>query len=483
MRRINYFIILVISFVFIVSIIIKTNNVYAMNNYEYNYSSNVSLEEHFADDRVLVILSEEASLSSKIYNISDFPNIRCSNVKELTIKDINQIRSTNNNEAKRVLSIELENSSKSYVLYVIDELIQREDVLYAGPDYEISVGESTYESETNVKQWAIDDLQLPLAWNFTTGSNNVLVGVIDSGIDGSHHDLESSIVNNMCRDFSTGSEVVVTHPIDPDGHGTNVAGVIGAIENNSLSCIGVNWNISIVSLKVVNNRNTTLSSNVATAIKYAEENNIKILNLSLIWKHGSTMYNEPLEEIIRSYSGLVICAAGNEGIDNDGTDAAYPASYSLENIISVGAYDYNHDRSIWKNSESSNFGSNSVDIFAPGSNIYTTDLNDGYNYVDGTSIATPHVTGVAALLLSLNNNLTTAQLKEAILNSADTIIIDVPDTSITAESDDTISQEVLKLNGYNAVKYVLEHFSNIEYNLSDSNYFINTNNKITFKEK
>lgn len=480
MKKINQFIILAILFVFIGGISVKKNKVYATNIIESKFFSNATLEDEFADDRVLIILNEEASLNSKRYDISDFPNIRCTNVKELTIKDINQIRSISNSEAKRVLSIELENSSKSYVLYVINELIKRDDVLYVGPDYEISVASAPYNVETDIGQWAIDDLQLPLAWNFTTGSKDVVVGVIDTGIEETHSALETLIKKDLCKYFNNG-ESNEDDLCDYLGHGTNSAGVIGTIGNN-IGCIGVNRNVSIVSLKVTNKHGSAFSSNVAEAIEYAEKNNIFILNLSLAWKHNSSMYDKPLEEIIKSYSGLVICGAGNDGVDNDGNNPSYPSSYALDNIISVGAYDQNHDRAIWNQSESSNYGINSVDIYAPGSNIYTTFLNDGYNNANGTSIAAPYVTGVAALLLSLNKNLTPTQLKEAILNSADTIKIDIPDIIDNAEFNDKIHQNVLKLNGYNAVKYVLKHFLNNEYTLSNYNYIINTNKTIISEE-
>lgn len=307
-------------------------------------------------------------------------------------------------------------------------------------------------------------------WDFSTGSNEVIVGVMDTGIDGTHPDLQDSILNNLCRDFTSGEAVEVSIPLDPNGHGTHVAGIIGAIGNNNVGVTGTNWNVGLVSLRVFDEFGNGYSSYVAEAIEYAERNNIPILNLSAIWFESSLRYDVALDTIINNYSGLIVCAAGNDGIDNDSNNPALPASYSCENIVSVGAIDENDERSVWNLWQSSNYGTNTVDIYAPGSNIVSTypenmydsskdnHIARGYYNTGGTSMAAPFVAGVAALLLSVNQDLTTIQLKYAILNSAETISITIPNGT---------SQSVKKLNAFNAIKYVMRSqcsFYELKYN-------------------
>lgn len=464
-KKIFIFLIIGLSFIFCFQFNTK---IYAAESSENKIYCEATLDDAFSTDRVLIVLNEEASSDLKTYDENDFVAIKCGGVSDLTDYAITNILTSGNTDVdyKRVLSLELEESSKEYVLEAIDELMKRDDVLYAGPDYEISIASTTPNDYNSTDQWAIDALDLPEAWDFTTGSKEVIVGIMDTGIDGTHPDLKDSIINNMCRDFTTGKEVAVSTPTDPHGHGTSVAGIIGAIGNNSKGVVGVNWNVSLVSLRVFNSNGSGYSSYVAEAIKYAQKNDIDILNLSAGWYSNNSRYDLALDEIIKTYSGLIVCAAGNEGRNNDGSNPIYPASYRLDNIISVGAHDKNNNRSVWS-SGSSNYGEKTVDIYAPGGkgvkqnndNCYTTGVTEsGYTYFNGTSCASPHVAGVAALLLSINENLTIAQVKESILESAIPLTINIGGSS---------TQEVLKLNAFNAVKYVLNNFSNTTYNLGN----------------
>ena len=357
--------------------------------------------------------------------------------------DTKVLRQGNENLKKYndVLSLELKNSTKENVLELIDELAMRDDVLYAGPDYQISISSTFPNDYIQNNQWAIDSISIPEVWGHITGTNDVVVGIMDTGIDGTHPDLKDSILKSMCRDFTTEDESIINIPTDPNGHGTHVSGIIGAIGNNDVGVTGVNWDVSLVSLRVFDAKGNGYSSNVAKAIKYAEDNNIRIINFSGRWYYSSSTYDIALENIINSYSGLFVCAAGNESIDNDGNNPAYPASYSCNNILSVGAYDSNTNRS-----DFSNYGLSTVDIYAPGSSIYSTYKNGTYKTLSGTSMSTPYVTGVAALLLSVDSNLSSIQLKSVILNSAEKVQITIPDNSI---------QKVKKLNAFNAFKYIL----------------------------
>jgi len=225
--------------------------------------------------------------------------------------------------------------------------------------------------------------------------------------------------------------------------------------------------VSIVSLRI-NVGGAWYSSRAIQAVDYAIESGIDILNYSGRTRNEETNvapYDDPiLAQSILMFPGLFIAAAGNEYTNNDDTPN-FPANYSLthDNVISVGAIDVNSDKPGF-----SNYGINSVSIYAPGVNIRST-IPGGYAYYDGTSMAAPYVTGVAALLLSIDSSLTSIQLRNAIFESSDIINIDV-------NNGDT--QSVRKLNAYSAVKFVLENYSNTPYTLSNYSNSINTNKTI-----
>lgn len=430
----------------------------ALENEDEKIYANAEITDSFSSDSILVVLNDKASLDSKSYKAKDFDDTKFRSVDDLNLT-YNELKEKNSNKLdnyNRVLKLELKTKTKRNVLDTIDELMKREDVLYAGPDYILEIASSTttpndYDSTT---QWAIESLQLPEAWNYVHNSS-VVVGVIDSWIDGDHPDLEDNIYFNKCIDYIDGYTTatrLATDVYTDKGHGTKVAGIIGAIGNNEIGVTGVCWNVSLVSLRTFNESGQGKASDVAYAINYAQSNGIYILNLSARWYSDWDGYDPALESVIESYSGLVVCCAGNEGIDNDGDNPAYPACYDFSNLITVGALNSDLSRR-----ETSNYGLNSVDIYALGTNIYTT-TNDGrYGSDSGTSFSAPFVTGVAALLLSINSDLTASQLKAAILNSAETITITIPDGS---------TQNVKKLNALNAVEYVISNYSSI-YNLSD----------------
>ena len=203
-----------------------------------------------------------------------------------------------------------------------------------------------------------------------------------------------------------------------------VAGVIGAVGGNGIGSCGVSPLVSLVSLKIEDADGKSLSSYAAAAINYATQQDIPIINMSLSWssaKNNMTEYGVPLMQCIQQYPGIFICSAGNKNLDND-IYISYPSSYDLYNIITVGACTSSEMKWIDTTSngtKGSNYGLKSVDLFAPGAVIYTTSSNGGYEYTNGTSLATPYVAGVAALMLAINPNLSTALLKDIILRSVD----------------------------------------------------------------
>src|SRR5665647_683628 len=255
------------------------------------------------------------------------------------------------------------------------------------------------------------DIAAPEAWNTTTGNLSVVVAVADTGVQKLHPDLVENVGSGWDFIYNTGD----TTPLNWDGsfHGTHVAGTIGATTNNSLGVAGVDWHVTIMPLQIFDTSGSASWYNVGQAIAYAGLHGASIINLSLGGAGGSDFVNQT----IASSPLLVVCAAGNAGTNNDQTPF-YPASYNAPNIISVAASDNNDNLGSF-----SNYGAVSVDLAAPGVNTFSTyyQYNQGYGYAwaSGTSMATPHVAGVAALVKATHPDYTTAQLKSAILSNTD----------------------------------------------------------------
>lgn len=270
-------------------------------------------------------------------------------------------------------------------------------------------------------------------------TRTVIIAIIDTGVDYRHPDLKNQmwvnpneIPNNGIDDDGNGyvddihgwdfynDDASVCHyietengyianPDDNDNHGTHIAGIIAATANNSIGISGVasNVNVQIMSLKIHGGSSSSGSvSNAIKAIRYAESMGADICNLS--W--GTTNYSQALELTIRESSMLFITAAGNNGLNNNSTPV-FPASLRLPNLISV-AY-INSDGYL---DGASNYGVSTVDIAAPGEDIYST-LVGTYGYSSGSSMAAPHITGLAAMLYAYRENVYPAQVKELIINT------------------------------------------------------------------
>lgn len=291
-------------------------------------------------------------------------------------------------------------------------------------------------------------------WNFDSIENSIYVGIIDTGIDGNHPDLQKNINRELSHDFSGSNDSINYEPlVDSVGHGTQIAGIIGATSNNGIGIKGIMPNVSLVSLKISNDLSQSGALyNAVEAINYANEKNIKLLNLS--WMFPSD-FDNPLKQAISNYDGLVICAAGNDyvDIDNKYINNRYPSLYTNDNIISVGATDCNDNKVNY-----SNYGIKSVDLFAPGHNIFTTNSTTLYNekeYISasGTSFAAPMVTGVAALILALYPQLKPLEIKEVILKNVDPLD-NLKDMCVTGG----------RLNAYNALSEYHTHNYSFSYN-------------------
>ena len=183
-------------------------------------------------------------------------------------------------------------------------------------------------------------------------------------------------------------------PMDDHSHGTHCAGTIGAVGNNGVGVVGVNWEVSLVGLKVFTGGGSTTTEALTEAIQYATTIGVDLTSNS--WGGGaeSEVLRTAIEDADKA-GILFVAAAGNSSSDND-RFPHYPSSYDVDNIIAVASTDTNDQLSSF-----SSYGKESVDVAAPGTQIYSTIPNDGYGYKSGTSMATPHVAGLVALVKSV----------------------------------------------------------------------------------
>ena len=278
------------------------------------------------------------------------------------------------------------------------------------------------------------DIDAREAWSVSTGSPNVVVAVIDTGVDLSHPDLAANIWVNAgedcagCRtngldddgngyvddwrgwDFANGDN----NPTDDQGHGTHVSGTIAAVGNNGLGVAGVTWSTRIMPLKFLGADGSGTTADAISAILYANAKGVPILNNS--WGGGE--FSQALLDAIEqtdASGGLFVAAAGNDFTNTD-IDPFYPSAYEAPNVVAVGATDA-FDRKAWF----SNYGARSVDLGAPGTNIYSTWLSGTYRFADGTSMAAPHVSGAAALAKAVFPDASGVGLKTLLLRSVDPI--------------------------------------------------------------
>ncbi len=394
--------------------------------------STATLEDDFTDDVVLLSFKHECSVINKVWTPEDFPE--CDNIASVvdityTDKSDEWIEDyLSKVEFRQILELHLEETGKDKVLEAVEDLETRSDIYGVDVNY-IGEYETTTTNDPRLysSYYAYDDVDLYEAWDLETGSNTVKVGVIDSGVN-EHEDL----VGNLTTGYDYVNRNSITND-DMEKHGTYVASVIGAVGNNGIGMSGIAQDVTIVPMQVDDNGSPKTSAVIA-AISDAEKENIPIINLSLRVKD-----NPSLQSAIRNYPGLVIVAAGNQAKNIDDSKS-YPASYDFENIICVAATN-NADELITR----SNYGITSVDIAAPGDDIIVAEYYSSYTTTGGTSLAAPFVSGTAALLLSYNPNLTTMQLKEAILSSVD--VLDSLEGKVATSG---------RLNVYKALQYVTE---------------------------
>ena len=322
---------------------------------------------------------------------------------------------------------------------------QDPDVLYAEPNYKLRLTAkpeltATPNDPSFGSLYGLTRINAPAAWNITTGSSNAVVAVIDTGIDYTHPDLAANMFHNTADCNSDGIDndgngyiddcfgIDVANgdsdPMDDHYHGTHVAGTIGAVGNNAIGIVGVNWNVQLLACKFFDASGSATTEGAIECLEYVKEmkdRGVNIVATNNSW--GGDENSQALYDAIdvqRQHGILLIAGAGNGnafgiGQNNDSVPF-YPCNYFLANIICVAATTSTDAKASF-----SNFGKHTVHVGAPGNNILSTLPGNSYGSLSGTSMATPHVSGVAALLKAQDSNRDWRTIKNLILAGGDTV--------------------------------------------------------------
>lgn len=325
----------------------------------------------------------------------------------------------------------------------VEQLKNIPGVIYAEPNYIFRKQQTT--DEHFAKQWGLQnlgqkdpsgkegvtgiDVNAIEAWKIQTGSKNVIVAVIDTGVDYNNPDLKENMWTNEAElsgqpdidddgngyvddvyGFSFVNGKDYADPMDDHGHGSHCAGVIGARTNNQIGMAGLNWDVRIMAVKFLSKSGSGTLEDAVKAVDYSVKNGAHILSNS--W--GGGPFTQALLDAIKASDeagALFVAAAGNNSANND-VSTAFPANYDVPNMVSVAAID---NKGLLANFSS--FGRKKVHVGAPGVNVWSITMK-GYESWSGTSMATPHVAGVAALVLAQDAALTNHQIRERVLSTA-----------------------------------------------------------------
>lgn len=297
---------------------------------------------------------------------------------------------------------------------------------YAEPNYRIHLdAPDKPPTDLTDDQWNLRnrlgvDIKALDAWKITTGQreNGPVVAILDTGIDYDHADLQPNMWINPSPDPNDPTDGrygtnLVSHDADPrddHNHGSHCAGIIGAAANNG-GIVGINWNTNLMAVKLFDSEGGGDIANAVAAVAYATEKGARITNNS--W--GTDQFSQALKDVLAASPALHVCAAGNDGWDND-NHPSYPANYDLDNIVSVASHNNRNQLA-----PTSNRGAHSVDLAAPGVNITSTYKDGKYGLMSGTSMATPHVSGVAALIASKYPGADNETIKTRLMHSVDSM--------------------------------------------------------------
>ncbi|MBI2609218.1 MAG: S8 family serine peptidase [Deltaproteobacteria bacterium] len=330
-------------------------------------------------------------------------------------------------------------------IYTTDDFSVSGSGMVPDPDFPKNWGlHNTGQKDKNDQEGTIgSDIDALKAWVEQTGSLEVKVAVIDTGIDYKHEDLAANIMHNtgevgeytdpdgtlkhketdgIDNDGNGFIDDVIgwnfvknsNNPMDDYGHGTHVAGTIGAVGGNGVGTVGVAWKVSLLAVKFLDSGGSGSLADAVKSIDYATKMGVHAMNNS--WGGGG--FSQALADVIQAANekGIIfLAAAGNDGGNND-KSPHYPSNYQFENVIAVAATD-NKDNL----ADFSNHGKTTVPVSAPGVGIYSTLPDNKYGFLSGTSMATPHVAGVVALLLAQFPNATMAEIKQKLMNSTEEI--------------------------------------------------------------
>lgn len=290
--------------------------------------------------------------------------------------------------------------------HLLEELRRNEDVLFAEPNYAFANQVQTTESKVEPNdeffkpyQWNLEQIQIEEGWNLANGQDTV-IAIIDSGVDPNHIDLQEKLTEGYNAvddndDFT-----------DQNGHGTHVAGIAAAVTNNIEGIAGVSWQSKIMPVKALNENGEGSSYSVARGIYWAVDHGADVINMSLgDYNHSDLLYDAIT--YAHEQGVILVSASGNDNTEQ----AMYPAAYP--EVITVAAVDENKNRAFF-----SNYGDH-IDVSAPGEHIPSTYTDNQYVVLSGTSMASPHVAGLAALLKSTNPELTNDAIGDIILGTAD----------------------------------------------------------------
>jgi hypothetical protein len=454
----------------------------------------------FAQDKIILAFNNTQKINS-IEDIADIEALQFLN-NELSIKKIKLLDQAFSKSSKinnRPIVIEFNNPIT--IDLVINRMKATNLFLYVEPDF-INYG-SGIKNEFNLtikederytttpndpffsRQWGLDndgtfslspstvdaDIDMTEAWDFTTGNPNITMAVMDSGLKMNHPEFSgrlwvntgeiangSDTDNNTYIDDINGWDFVNNdnNPSDDHGHGTNVAGIATATGNNGIGYAGVDWSCKVMPLKVLDANNSGFNSNIIESFYYTIDKGVKVISISIGGSGFSTAYQTAIDTAYNNGIVVVACMMNfNNGVPY------YPAAFN--NTIAVGSTDSNDERTepfFWSATSGSNYGSH-IDVIAPGNYMYGLSYNSNTNYNSywgGTSQATPLVSGICSLMLSLNPNLTVDEIKAILRNTAEDEVGDAQDS---AGWDQYYGAG--RVNAFNALQQVL---STDDYDLS-----------------